>query len=98
MEANELMIGDWVKVLPISHKVEPHYDRIESIRKENTGQIYIEGGYHDREHNGVGDWFDWSVGLKYIAPIPLTTEILEKNGFVRQEEGVHQNNIHYISR
>lgn len=78
------MIGDWVKVLPISHKVEPHYDRIESIRKEYTGEVYIEGGYHDREHKGVGDWFDWSVGLEYIAPIPFSEEIFEKNRFERK--------------
>jgi hypothetical protein len=81
MELTELMIGDWVKVLPISHRVESHYDRIESIRKEYTGQVYIEGGYHDRDHKGIDDWFDWSVGLNDIAPIPLTTKILEKNGF-----------------
>jgi len=87
MDTKELMIGDWVKVLPISHKVEPHYDRIESIRKEYTGQICIEGGYHNREHKGVGDWFDWSVGLGYIAPIPLTAEILQKNGFSIKEGG-----------
>ena len=81
MELTDLMIGGWVKVLPISHRVESHYDRIESIRKEYTGQVYIEGGYHDRDHKGIDDWFDWSVGLNDIAPIPLTTEILEKNGF-----------------
>ena len=84
METKELMVGDWVKVLPISHKVELHYDRIESIRKEYTGQICIEGGYHNREHNGVGDWFDWSVGLGDIAPIPFTADIFEKNGFVKR--------------
>lgn len=55
MEEKDLMVGDWVKVLPISHRVESHYDRIESIRKEYTGQVYIEGGYHDREHRGIGD-------------------------------------------
>ena len=81
MELTDLMVGDWVKVLPISHRVESHYDRIESIRKEYTGQVYIEGGYHDRDHKGIDDWFDWSVGLNDIAPIPLTTEILEKIGF-----------------
>lgn len=81
MELTDLMVGDWVKVLPISHRVESHYDRIESIRKEYTGQVYIEGGYHDRDHKGIDDWFDWSVGLNDIAPIPLTPEILEKNGF-----------------
>lgn len=81
MKVSELMIGDWVKVLPISHKIEPHYDRIESIRKEYNGQIHIEGGYHGREHKGTEDWFDWSVGLNDIAPIPLTTEILKKIGF-----------------
>jgi len=84
METTELMIRDWVKVLPISNKVKPHYDRIESIRKEYTGQIYIEGGSHNREHNGVGDWFDWSVGLAYIAPIPFSAKIFETNGFKRK--------------
>ena len=81
MKKNELMIGDWVQVLPISNKVKSHYDKIESIRKEYTGQIYIEGSYHDREHKNLEDWFDWSVGLDNLKPITLTSEILEKNGF-----------------
>jgi hypothetical protein len=84
MKAEDLMIGDWVKVLPISHKVKAHYDKVESIRKEYTGQLYVEGGYHNREHIGK-DWFDWSVGIDNIAPIPLTPEILEKNGFERDD-------------
>lgn len=80
MKVNEIMIGDWVNVLPISHKVKAHYDKVESIHKEYTGQLYIEGGYHNREHIG-NDWFDWSVGIDNIAPIPLTPEILTKIGF-----------------
>lgn len=93
MKTKDLMIGDWVNVLPISRKVKAHYDKVESIRKEYTGQLYIEGGYHNREHIG-DDWFDWSVGIDNIAPIPLTTEILKKNGFVLVQKENEEDNVY----
>lgn len=77
-----VMIGDWVHVNPISKKIEPHNSIVLSIRREYTGQVYIEGGYNNTiPKDGESNWFGWSVGIEYIAPIPLTPEIIEKNGF-----------------
>jgi hypothetical protein len=55
MEANELMIGDWVSYNGIANKVAP----ADFCQKK------------------------W---ISELEPIPLTTEILEKNGFVLKEE------------
>lgn len=87
MECTDLMIGDWIHVNPISKKVKPHDSRVLSIRREYTGQVYIEGGYKDIiPSEGEDKWFGWSVGIEDISPIPLTIEILEKIGFVRLGE------------
>jgi hypothetical protein len=75
-------IGDWVHVNRISKKIEPHNSRVLSIRREYTGQVYIEGGYNNTiPKDGESNWFGGSVGIEYIAPISLTPEIMEKNGF-----------------
>lgn len=82
-----VMIGDWVHVNPISKKIEPHNSIVLSIRREYTGQVYIEGGYNNTiPKDGESNWFGWSVGIEYIAPIPLTPEIIEKNGFKFNKE------------
>jgi len=59
MEANELMIGDWV--------YRPDcYDKVKEIRQ--NGIIGLDN------LRGL-------IGFSEIKPIPLTPEILEKNGF-----------------
>lgn len=65
MKANELMIGDWVL---FSGKPK----RVESIFVSDNGveQIYV-----------FGNTSQVSTINAYIQPIPLTEEILEKNGF-----------------
>ena len=80
MKETELMIGDWVKIDFIL-KGEVGYGRIESIKKDNNGQVYLQGDCHKKEHKRVEDSFDWGRRLDGIAPIPLTTEILKKIGF-----------------
>lgn len=63
MKANELMIGDWVMINPIS------YYQVEQIRVEfGELRIYLKGTEVFATENE-------------IMPIPLTPEILEKNGF-----------------
>lgn len=70
MKANELMIGDWVQSLG-----EPH--KIIGIRTD-TPYPYIKTNMSDT-------WYEW--GMKYIADgIPLTPEILEKNGFNKPQD------------
>lgn len=82
MKAEELMIGDWIGWLP-------------TWKNEETGKIEWDGDRNDPIIGKVGmlmkdcttiDYCDESVEVEDIEliPIPLTPEILEKNGFVKQ--------------
>lgn len=66
MEANELMIGDWVQdITPVF---------IDAISNEDICTYRAEYGYI-------------TANPSNLKPIPLTAEILEKNGFIRQQFG-----------
>ena len=72
MKTNELMVGDWVH-LHYKHIItgeDVHSDfQVGEIREEDIWAIPTEN------HRGnMGD-------CRFIEPIPLTREILEKNGF-----------------
>ena len=65
MKATDLMIGDWVKI-----KGHLDYDKVQEISRDENMQWYIS--------------FACSATLfraYEFEPIPLTPEILEKNGF-----------------
>lgn len=65
MEATDLMIGDWVKI-----KGHLDYDKVQEIARDENMQRYIS--------------FACSATLfraYEFEPIPLTPEILKKNGF-----------------
>ena len=62
MTAEELMIRDWVQIVPDAPVMPNEYHRIDWIR---TGEI----GLDNRK----------IVTYPYIQPMPLTSEILEKN-------------------
>ena len=71
MKAQELMIGDWVKI-----KGHLDYDKVREITRDENMQWYIS--------------FACSATLfraYEFEPIPLTSEILEKNGWK------HSNNL-----
>ena len=69
MKANELMIGDWVKVTHLN-KIGKVY-RIDVANGEGNGWVAVfDGDYHE----------------SLFEPVPLTPEILEKNGFVTNDE------------
>ena len=69
MKANELMIGDWISVMEIPAQVfELSYDKEE---KEMTIGIL----------DPQGEVYSCYYGYDHVEPIPLTAEILEKNGF-----------------
>lgn len=86
MKENELMIGDWVydksltyPNLPCKvHSIEGRYPR---INKEFDSQPIIDVW--------VGDGF-LSSHIENIEPIPLTPEILEKNGFKASYSSCYQ--------
>lgn len=70
MKANELMIGDWVLYTGDGEPVVKYVAELTSLN-----QVYLYNHKLD-----PGSWI--IVGAKYVSPIPLTQEILEKNGFV----------------
>ena len=67
MEANELMIGDWVGRVFDDKRID--YRQVDWIRTGEIGMRYQKV---------------WAIGC--IEPIPLTPEILEKNGFVQEDD------------
>ena len=79
MKANELMIGDWV----ISNK---------RGKNEIVKVVSIEGGTNCCWLDA--DCFSGLVACEDLSPILLTPEILEKNGFV-QEDDAYKDDIAY---
>ena len=75
MKANELMIGDWVifgdEPLKVQHIYNNGYDDI-------VAEIVEDGTNEYGVYEEIKD-----VPVVYCSPIPLTPEILEKNGFER---------------
>lgn len=82
MKAEELMIGDWV----IVHRIEcvgdggqfQEWKQIGYITRINEDTVYV---MFDKQKE---DWEE--IDVKDIHPIPLTPEILEKNGFEVDEK------------
>ena len=72
MKANELMIGDWVRKLESCGHTIPV--RVTGIIDEDSSVLFER---RDCVH-GVTD-------IKAFEPIPLTAEILEKNGFEQDD-------------
>ena len=70
MKANELMLGDWV------------YSSFSDIPCEVQYLELRESGYGSVKTSNV----DGIKDIVSLYPIPLTPEILEKNGFVNYEE------------
>jgi hypothetical protein len=76
MKANELMVDDWVL-----WKGKPVQVASVSGVKYSFGQIDVTLAHcNDKKLLETHD-------IKSIQPIPLTPEILEKNGFVKQDDG-----------
>lgn len=73
MKVNELMIGDWVKFdEDICSVDEVRLDGTVVLTSMNTDLTSIDGSQVEDEE---------------IEPIPLTPEILEKNGFKFEQQG-----------
>ena len=75
MKANELMIGDWVRI-----EGKPF-----QVTQINNKSVPSEVGTYPYEEED-------------IYPIPLTPEILEKNGFYRREIPTRDEIGHYYHR
>ena len=72
----DLMVGDWVQYGDI-HPIKTRVLGINSVDKGKHWHIDAE----PENPNGVR-----VVPMNAVEPIPLTAEILEKNGFVKGEE------------
>lgn len=79
MKANELMIGDWVKT-PVD------MGKIQAINATCLPNFQTVEVWHKRYEDGrrAGDYICDPLDLQ---PIPLTPEILEKNGIKLEEVG-----------
>ena len=88
MKANELMIGDWVKV------IEP--DRYASAKGTILSLTSQEGGYYAIKISDViYGYLTTDVFNEDIEPIPLTAEILEKNGFQARNRYIWEQKDNY---
>ena len=83
MKANELMVGDWVQN-PLGAK--GWVKEIRLLPKDPDGF----GGYYlvDIAYSKDGDSYA-RLEAKELSPIPLTPEILKKNGFVIESRCCH---------
>lgn len=85
MKASELMIGDWVFCTYPSIK-KPF--RVEEIRTVGDNELKII----------ISDDLRLVFQERYIEPIPLTPEILEKNGFKYTDNHTLQGSDTYLLR
>ena len=79
MKANELMIGDWVMVNDIEHT---HPLQVAEIF--NKCGVYYATLYWDGMPDNVKPEV-LTADVDKVLPIPLTPEILEKNGWMKVE-------------
>lgn len=66
MDAKDLMIDDWVKCVDSTHTISM-FAQVDAI-EEGHDCILVK--------RDISNWF---LDIKYLEPIPLTAEILEKN-------------------
>ena len=72
MKVTELMINDWVSINGSNYKVK-------DIKKKGVIKLYEDTQWGEREIEFNTDYLEM-----FVEPIPLTIEILEKNGFEKK--------------
>ena len=75
MKAEELMVGDWVYAIDING--EKHPCRANNLEYDYTNKR----GDFCVDFYGTGYEVEWPDITFNVEPIPITPEILEKNGF-----------------
>jgi hypothetical protein len=70
LKISDLSVGDWVRCRGRNGRIE----RLEVIRYDERIRVAVE--------SDLGTMYQF-VGIEDIDPIPITAEMLEKNGFVR---------------
>ena len=75
MKASEICIGDWFKAIDYNSpfRITAIYDDVVQTQADYQSEI-------------DGNWYS-EVEIKDLVPIPLTEDILEKNGFVKTWNG-----------
>ena len=84
MKANNLMVGDWVMVNDIEH-----------THPLQVAEIFMKSGayYATLYWDGMPDNVNpetLTADVDKVLPIPLTTDILEKNGFEDIGDDIYQ--------
>ena len=85
MRAEELMIGDWV----CYDKANNYYTQIKEIKCTHDipdDVVYYIKGMRDRRDR-LWIEFEETFVIDILSPIPLTVEILEKNGLEKDDHG-----------
>lgn len=90
MEANELMIGDWVvrqdKPIQIQFIYNDGYDdNVAEVEELDSPNLYEIEPYLTKKE----------ITIQEIEPIPLTSEILEKNGWIQNKYSTCENLYEY---
>jgi len=82
MKAEELSIGDLVNVNRAENVAEGRYLEWQEIGMVDAiSECFVSVRYGDDE-------FDWEeVSMDAVEPVPITPEILEKNGFELKPDG-----------
>ena len=82
MRASELMIGDWVNFLIDIEGCDTEYDpKNEIYQPMQIVNLTAWGNYDGEVESTEGVIND----IDQVKPIPLTAEILEKNGFIQKQ-------------
>lgn len=82
MKANELMVGDWVGYLPTWENEDGSIGREGNPNNPIICKVEMPGSSGAQLYNGEDNFDADDIEL---YPIPLTPEILEKNGFEKRE-------------
>lgn len=85
MEAKDLMTGDYLRVAKDNLCIKKN--TIVEIRGVDADDKLAEKGLIGSTHCRPldDDQFEGGIWCEYLEPIPLTPEILEKNGFVNKK-------------
>lgn len=79
MEAKELMIDDWVVFHDSGYASDHTFWEKDRVCQIDSIDTYVRVKWYDED--GCEEWPN--VSVTQLSPIPFTSEILEKNGFVK---------------
>lgn len=100
IKAEDLRIGDLVKVNEVGCMVpKGTMCKVVAIDSEKSfEEMNLKGGANLIEFEVNHCNISWGVWCKYISPIPLTPEILEKNGWERDKlvSYIYGHKAHFI--